>query len=85
MSESLKLYLVECRGMTSASGGRPAHGRCYVVATNIQEAWERAYADLVERDLGTDAEREMGTISLIAEDVPYPACGHRLYVGGTRG
>lgn len=83
MAESLKLYLVECRGMTSAVGGRPAHGRCYVIATDATAAWERVRLDLEERDIGTSFDRELATISLLGEDVPYPNCGHRLYVGGT--
>ena len=82
MGESLKLYLVECRGMTASYGGRPAHGRAYVVATDPRQAWDRVSADLQERDLGTEWDREMGTITLLAEDVPYPACKYRLYIGG---
>lgn len=81
MGESLKLFLVECRGMTSPIGGRVAHGRAYVIATDATAAWERVRLDLEERDLGSQWDREVATISLLAEDVPYPNCGHRLYVG----
>lgn len=84
MGESLKLYLVECRGMAYTVGGAPAHGRCYVVATNPTEAWERVRLDLEERDLGYPHQRELDKITLLAEDAPYPNCGARLYIGGAK-
>lgn len=85
MAEALKLYLVECQGMTSTIAGAIAHGRCYVVAADPAEAYKRVRSYLDKHDIGFTRERELKTITLLAEDVMSPNCGHRLYIGGDRG
>jgi len=69
----MKLYQVICRGM------RDSHGMAYVVASDAETAYRRVRDDLNKRDLGYDKDREMQTVTLVAEEAEYPACS-RLYL-----
>ena len=76
---TMKLYRVTCKGMTFSSTGQ-AHGIGYVVAESTDEAYRLMRADLDKRDLGFSKEREMHTIELLADEVPYADCGTTLYL-----
>lgn len=73
-----KLYKVTLRGMTTSSVGAP-HGIAYVVAEDSAEAHQKIKHGLEERNLGTDKERELHTVELLADSASYPNCGRRLY------
>ncbi len=75
---SLKLYKVTCKGMTTSSTG-VAHGISYVLAGDPTDAYETVRTNLDRRDLGSDKDRELACIELIAENVDYPDCGTRVY------
>ena len=70
----MKLFLVRCRGM------HDSHGIAYVVAEDADDAYRRVQNDLATHDLGSYKDREMETVTLVAEDCQYPACGRRLYL-----
>lgn len=70
---SLKLYLVRCLGM------QDSHGTAYVIAPDSTSAYQRVRADLDARGLGFVSEREMSSVTLVAENAEYPAC-NRLYL-----
>lgn len=64
--------------MTTSSTG-VAHGISYVMAEDPGKAYRLVRADMDERDLGFDRDRELDRIELIAEDTEYPQCGTRVY------
>lgn len=68
----MNLYLVRCRGMQSALGG-PGFGVAYVVAEDPTSAYNKLRADLDKRDLGFGSEREMESITLLAQVAEYPS------------
>lgn len=77
----MKLYLVRCRGMQHSSLGRgTGHGTAYVVADNAGAAYEMVLNGLRKRNLGHESEREMETVTLLAETENYPDCGTTLYL-----
>ena len=65
------LFLVRCRGMQTALGGKAGHGTAYVIAKDPREAYEKVRASLDRRDLGTDSDRQMLSVELLAEDYDY--------------
>lgn len=73
-----KLYLVTLRGMLSNITG-PAFGNAYVVATDPTEAYAKLRKRLDERDVGFSKDRELGSVTLIAESADYPDCGTIFY------
>jgi hypothetical protein len=81
MLKTLKLYRVETQGMTSSFIGSTAHGVAYVVAIDPSEAYEKLRAYLDEHNFGLSKERELKSITLIAEaGTDYAACGYRLFL-----
>jgi hypothetical protein len=77
----MKLYRVTLRGMTYASGSGTAHGDCYVVAKDAEEAYRKVKDYLDDKDLGFAYERELNTVQLLAEsDRDYPDCGKHLFL-----
>jgi hypothetical protein len=79
MSETRKLYRVQLQGMTSSLTGTQ-YGISYVVASDPAEAYEIVRAYLDKRSLGFSDQREMDSITLIAEESDYPDCKHQLFV-----
>ena len=77
----MKLWLVECRGMTySIAGSGNVHGRAYVIAEDPQAAYAKLRAYLDKKDLGFTHERELASVELIADASEYPSCGTQLFL-----
>ena len=68
------LYRVFCRGM------RDSHGVAYVVAVDLDQAYQRIRTALDATNLGFQKDRELERIELIAAEGMYPDCGVTLYV-----
>lgn len=72
---SLKLYLVETRGL----------GDCYVLAQDANEAYRLLRDDFDARNYGSPCHRELNCVRLIAEHgSDYPECGKRLLIAQAR-
>lgn len=77
----MKLYRVTCRGMASRDiGSGMIHGCAYVVAEDPSAAYTLVREFLDVAGLGTDEQRELDKIELMADAAPWPSCGTRLYV-----
>lgn len=74
-----KLYLVKCKGMQTNYTG-VAHGIAYVVAFDPQEAYHKVRQNLDERKLGFIHERELESVTLLAEAYDYTDVRIRLFV-----
>lgn len=74
-----KLYQVRCRGLTNKLGSHINHGLAYVVAEDPNQAYQNL-SSLLERDLGFSHERELDSVTLLAEQVDFPLCGFTLYL-----
>ena len=72
----MNLYRVTCKGMT---GGNPAHGLGYVLAENAGDAYKKMRAALDKADVGSDRDRALDKIELLAEEGEYPECGFALH------
>lgn len=68
---SMKLYKVNLR---------PHWGEFYVIAKSSDAAYKKVRVDLENREIGSQKDRELRGILLLAEDVEYPDCETRLYV-----
>jgi hypothetical protein len=77
---TMKLYLVKLRGMRSEIPSDTKWGESYVVAPDPTEAYRRVREYLADKDIGFSAERELDSITLLAEDVTYPECRVKLYL-----
>ncbi len=75
----MKLYRVKLRGMTSEILST-AYGHPYVVADSANEAIDKVRLYLNKRNLGFARERELDTITLLAEEGDYPDCLIQLFV-----
>lgn len=62
----MKLYKVELTGMTHSVSG-PIYGVSYVVAKDPSEAYEKVKVFLDSNDLGFDKDRQLKTITLMAD------------------
>jgi len=75
-----KLYYVQLKGMKSNIGGNTAYGTAYVIADNPTEAYEKVFKYVRENSLGFYKDRELESITLIADSAEYSSCGIRLYL-----
>lgn len=76
-----RLYIVRCCGMTVGTGGKDlANGVAYVIAEDAESAYQKVKSNLDERKIGFDREREMDSVTLLAEEGHYPKCAHRLFL-----
>lgn len=73
-----KLYKVECRGLKYNSTG-VIHGISYVIAEDPTSAYNKVKKHPDGCDIGFDAERELLSIELIAEDYSYSATRTMLF------
>lgn len=73
-----KLYLVKLRGLGSSMGVN--YKESYVVAENTEKAYDMVREYLNTNNLGFDHERELLSITLLAESGPYPDCKTLLFV-----
>lgn len=74
-----KLYEVKTRFTPSAVG--TDYSRFYVVSNNAEDAYQKVWDHLQQRDIGTWADREMFSVTLLAEEREYPPCGTLLLTG----
>lgn len=75
----MKLYIVRLKGMKTSSTGT-VWGESYVVANDPTEAYEKVKAHLVEKKIGFEKERELDSITLIADAKDYSNIGIKLYL-----
>lgn len=70
----MKLYLVECQGMNFTVVGA-ADGLAYVLAEDPYSAYKKLREYLDKNDLGFSSDRQLKTVTLIADDsqCPIPA------------
>lgn len=78
MTETYKLYLVKLRGMKCSSS--ITYGISYVVAVNSNDAYMKVRNYLDDNDIGFASDRELESVSLIAEQTDYPNCSTKLYL-----
>ena len=79
MNKTRKLYRVQLKGMTSSFTGT-CYGMPYVVATDPTEAYKIVREYLDRNNLGCRNEREMDSITLLAEEGGYPDCRFQLFI-----
>ena len=79
MKETNKLYLVKLKGMQSSVSGT-IYGLSYVVAINPNDAYMKVKLYLDDTGIGLVQDRELESVSLIAEQYDYPACKIKLYL-----
>lgn len=75
-----KLYQVRCRGLTNKSGSYINHGLAYVVAEDPNKAYQKVLDSLSDRGIGLSHERELDSVTLLADQAEYPDCGFTLYL-----
>ncbi|MGB9848894.1 MAG: hypothetical protein ACPLSY_03580 [Moorellaceae bacterium] len=68
-----KLYFVRLRGHFDDA-------RAYVVAENLDEAVKKLQKYLSDRYIGSRKERELDSVTLIADSAEYPDCRMRLFL-----
>ena len=69
----MKLYEVVLRGVDK-------YRTSYVVAESTDIAYDIVRKYLDEKDIGFESDRELETITLLAENTDYPACQTNLYI-----
>ena len=79
MNKTRKLYRVQLKGMTSSFVGA-RYGMPYVVATSPTEAYKIVREFLDRKNIGFRNEREMDSITLLAEESDYPDCRFQLFI-----
>ena len=75
---SKKLFKVNLRGLSSVTGIN--YQESYVVAEHATEAYEKIRAFLDTEDYGFDHERELLSVTLLAEDNRYTDVKTRLFL-----
>ena len=73
----MNLYKVTLKGMTYRVSG-PAYGLSYVVADNMDDAYNQVKAFLDEKDYGFKSDRELDKVELIADEKGN--CGNMLFI-----
>lgn len=76
---SKKLYRVTLRGLNYSSTGI-TYGSSYVVAANTDEAVLKVQSELLKSNIGSDRDRELDKVELLADTLYYPNCGTVLYL-----
>lgn len=76
----MKLYKVKIRGGYSSTGTN--YHESYVVASSADSAYMQVREYLDRNDLCFNDERELESITLIAEMSRYPACKTMLFIEG---
>ena len=76
----MKLYKVRIRGGCSATSTN--YHESYAVASSIDSAYMQVWEYLDKNDLCFQDERELESITLVAEMSKYPACKTMLFMEG---
>ena len=74
-----KLYKVSLVGMRDENTTDPVYGIAYVIATDPTSAHEKVVSFMENENIGTQAQREMEQIELIAENTLSPNCRFILH------
>lgn len=77
----MKLYEVKIRGGHGSVDVN--YHKSYVVASSTDSAYMQVREYLDKNDLCFDHERELESITLIAEMSKYPLCGTMMFIEGT--
>jgi cobalamin biosynthesis protein CbiG len=77
----MNLYRVKLKGMQYPNSV-VAYGIPYVVANSADEALKIVQEFLDKEDIGSDSERVMESIELLAEEKRYPDCTIQLFISG---
>lgn len=73
-----KLYLVELKGLSSWQ--KPDTNTSYVIAYDTKEAYDKVKECFDKRDYGFSHERELKSITLLAEEYWNTDCDHILFI-----
>lgn len=76
---SNKLYEVTTRAPHNSTG--TDYSRFLVVAENPADAYQMVLDHMAQRDVGSWRDREMLSVTLLAEEKEYPSCGTLLLTG----
>ena len=76
--ETAKLYLVKLRGLQYAATGI-MYGESYVIAVNPNDAYQKVKLFLEDRDIGFTDDRELFSVTLLAENIDFPKCRKILF------
>lgn len=76
------LYRVNLRGAQYGLGSPHQHFVAYVVASGSDEAYETVRRALADANIGTDRDRQLTTVELIAAQGQYPNAECTLYIKG---
>ena len=79
MNKTRKLYRIQLKGMTSSFTGT-CYGMPYVVATNPTDAYKIVREYLDKGGIGFCSDREMDSITMLAEESVYPDCRFQLFI-----
>lgn len=79
MEKNLKLYKVTLKGMTVCSTGI-AHGISYVIAADLNQAYEKVRTFLDNNKIGFPKHRELEKIELVASVYYYNDVGTMLHL-----
>lgn len=74
----MKLFFVKIRGGYTSNCTN--YNEFYVVAKNSDEAYRKVRDFLNKENIGFEYEREMDTITLLAEEPNYPECRTLLFL-----
>ena len=75
----MKLYHVKLRGLSGYTAGT-VHGEAYALADNPDAAVKLVQQQLINQDIGFRDDREMESVTLLADEDTYPACKYRIYI-----
>ena len=78
--ETKKLYLVKTKAPGPCMSSETDYSEFYVVATDSAEAYQQVRDYLDEHKLCFSGDREMESVTLLAEHSRYPACQHILFL-----
>jgi len=76
--DKMKLYRVNLRGLTNATGVQ--YNSSYVVADDTAEAYKRVRKWLDDEDYGFSHERELESVELLADEYEYNDVKTRLFL-----
>jgi hypothetical protein len=80
MEEQKYLYKVTLKGMCYGITHEKIHGIAYVVATNLNDAYQKVKDKLDEKDYGFTYERQLDKIEIIADTSWYGNTDYMLYL-----
>lgn len=77
-----KLYLVKTKAPRPCMSGKTNYSEFYVVAEDSAKAYQQVRDYLDKYGLCFTTDREMESVTLLAEHSQYPYCQHMLFLPG---